>query len=178
MKKWIIPLALVAAVGVASLSGCAGPGGTQGVQALEEMSDLQFSKWKMYVQLGVKIAANRLLSEGVVSVQDLELAATALETVRDQSGIPGTKTFIQDALKDVGLTNDELELVLVLVEQELLSRGVLDWINPETGVVEWSPRTKDLLTTVASSLRSAATVTPQEAEQGAVLREEFNGKLK
>ena len=178
MKKWIAPLALIAVLGAASLSGCASTDGGKGVQALEQMSELDYNKWKLYIQLGVKIGANRLLQEGTVSVQDLSIAATAIETVRDQTGVPGTKSFIQDALKDAGLTNDEVELLLVIVEQELLARGALDWLNPETGVVEWSPRTKDLLTLVAGSLRTATTA-PQadEVRQGQQLEQQFNGKL-
>lgn len=177
MKKWIVPLALIAVLGTACLSGCASTDGGKGVQALEQMSELDYNKWKLYIQLGVKIGANRLLAEGSVTAQDLEIAATALETVRDQTGVPGTKSFIQDALKDAGLTNDEVELLLVIVEQELLARGALDWLNPETGVIEWSPRTKDLFTLVAGSLRSAAIVTEQEVRQGTSLEAEFQGKL-
>ena len=177
MKKWITPLALVAVLGAASLSGCVSTDGGKGVQALEQMSELDYNKWKLYIQLGVKIGANRLLEEGTVTAGQLEIAATALETVRDQTGIPGTKSFVKDALADAGLNNDEIELLLVIVEQELIARGALDWINPETGVIEWSPRTKDLLTLVAGSLRSAATVTEQEKSQGTQLEAEFKGNI-
>lgn len=176
IKKWITPLALIAVMGAASISGCA-TDGPKGIQALEQMSELDFNKWKLYIQLGVKIGANRLLAEGTVTTQDLEIAAGAIETVRDQTGVPGTKSFIQVALKDSGLTNDEVELLLVIVEQELLARGALDWINPETGVIEWSPRTKDILTLVADSLRSATIVTEQEVRQGDSLEAEFKGKI-
>ena len=65
----------------------------------------------------------------------------------------------------------------MIVEQELISRGALDWINPETGLIEWSPRTKEMLTIVANALRSAATVTNDEVEQGKQLEAQFNGKI-
>lgn len=176
-KKWIAPLVLAIMLGGASLSGCVSTDGGKGIQALEQMSELDFSKWKLYIQLGVKIGANRLLEEQAVSAEDLELAATAIETARDQTAVPGTKSFIKDALAEAGLKNDEIELLLVIVEQELIARGALDWINPETGLVEWSPRTKEMLTIVANALRSATAVTAVEVEQGKQLEAQFNGKI-
>jgi len=178
MKKWIGSLALIAVLAAAPLSGgCVSSGNGQGVQTIEQMSELDFNKWKLYIQLGVKIGANRALAEGTVTVKELEIAATAIETVRDQSGIPGTQSFIKDALKKAGFKNDEIELLLVIVEQELIARGALGWLNPTTGVVEWSPRTKDLLTLVAGSLRAATTVTEQEVNQGTGLEAQFQAKL-
>lgn len=169
-------LAISLAGGV--LPGCiSSQDGQKAIEALENMSDLDFNKWKLYVSLGSKIGANRLLAEGLASENDLKLAATALETVRDQSVVPGTSHFIENALADIGLTNDEVKLLLIIVEQELASRGALEWIDPETGLFALSPRTKELLTAVADSLRAAANVSNEEVEQGQKLEAAFKGNL-
>jgi len=177
VNKLIAPLVLIVALGSASLVGCVSTGGGNGIQAIEQMSDLDFNKWKLYLQLGVKIGANRLIDEGAVSAEEVELTATVLETLRDQSVVPGGKSFIKDALEKSGLTNDEIELLLVIVEQELISRGALDWLDPTTGLVAWSPRTKDILTIVAQALRSTAVVTVEEVEEAQRLEAQYNGKL-
>lgn len=163
-------LALVLAGG--AISGCVSTDDGQGVAAIESMSDLEFSKWKVYVSLGVKIGANRLLDEGQVTEEELNTAADVLETVRDQPLFPGATSIIMPALKDAGLTNDEVELLLFIVEQELLSRGALDWVG-EDGLVALSPRTKELLTAVASALRAADVVTASEAQYAETLNNQY-----
>lgn len=177
-KNWIAPAILVLALAGGAISGCMSTGdGEQGIEALESMSDLEYSKWKLYLTLGTKIGANRLLSEGVVTEEELDIAATALETVRDQSVVPGATSIITPALEEAGLTNDAVQLLLLIVEQELMSRGALEWLDPETGLIALSPRTKDLLTTIADALRSATLVTGEEIQQGMQLESEFNGKI-
>lgn len=165
-KKIIAPVILMLALFGGAISGCvATQDGEQGVEALESMTDLEFNKWKLYVTLGTKIGANRLLAEDVTTETELNLAATALETVRDQSVVPGATSLIVPALQEAGLTNDEVQLLLLIVEQELLQRGALDWIDPNTGVVALSPRTKELLTAVADSLRAATNISEKEMQQ-------------
>jgi len=176
-KKLIAPVMLALMLGVGAISGCIGTEEGQSIEALEEMTDLEYSRWKLYLQLGVKIGANRLLEEQLVTADDLELAAVALETLRDQDFMPGTQSLIRDALADAGMTSDEIAFLLVIVEQELIARGALDWINPETNVVELSPRTEELLTVIANSLRSAMAVSSTEMRQGEELETEFNGKI-
>lgn len=177
-KKWMLSAVLALVVAGGAISGCVTtPDGEQGVEAIESMSELDFNKWKLYVTLGTKIGANRLLAEGLVNEQELELTAAVLETVRDQSIVTGATSLLIPALEEAGLNNDEIELLLIIVEQELLSRGALEWVDPETGIVSLSPRTKELLTTVASSLRSAVLLTEDEEEQGLRLEAEFNGQI-
>jgi len=177
-KKWIAPTILVLALAGGALSGCVLTGdGEQGVEFIEGMTDLEFSKWKIYIQLGVKVGANRMLEEGTVTEEELDIAAAALEAVRDEPIIPGAASLIMPALAEAGLTNDEVQLLLLIVEQELLSRGALEWVDPETGVISLSPRTKELLTVVADSLRAAELLTDEEFEQGLVLEAEYNGKI-
>lgn len=177
-KKWIAPAVIVLALAGGAISGCLSTGdGEQGIEALESMTDLEFNKLTLYVTLGTKIAANRALAEGAVTEEELDLAATALETVRDSSVVPGATSIITPALEEAGLTNDEVQLLLLIVEQELLSRGALEWLDPATGLVAFSPRTKSLLTSVADSLRAAALLTEEEAQQGIELEAELGGQI-
>lgn len=178
-KKWIAPAVLMLALAGGAISGCVSTGedGEQGIEALEGMTDLEFNKWKLYLTLGTKIGANRLLAEGVVTAEELDLTATAIETARDQSIVPGATAIITPALEEAGLTNDEVQLLLLIVEQELMSRGALEWLDPETGLVAFSPRTKELLTAVADALRSAALLSGTELEQGKELEAVYGGQI-
>jgi hypothetical protein len=162
-KKWIVPAILTLILAGSSISGCVSTeNGEQGIEALEGMSELEYSKWKLYIQLGVKVGGNLLLEEGAVTEEELDLAASALELVRDQSIITGTQGVIGPALEDVGLTSSEIHDLLSILELELASRGALSWINPETGLIKFSPRTQELLTAVADSLRAATLVSGEE----------------
>lgn len=177
MKKFV-PILLMLALFSGAISGCMSTSdGEQGIEALEAMTDVEYNKWKLYLQLGTKIGANRLLASETVTEGELELVATTLETVRDQSIVPGTTSILTSALDDAGLTNDEVALLVLIVEQELLTRGALEWIDPETGLVALSPRTKDLLTTIADAFRSATLVSDEEAQRGLELEAEFNGQI-
>jgi len=162
-KFWIAPA--IAGILLMGNAACVTTGDGQGIEAVEQMNDLDFSRWQLYIQLGVKIAANRALEEGLVTEEELDLAATALETATTQSLAPGTGTLIGPLLSDSGLNNDELTLILLIVENELLARGALDWINPDTGVMGLSPRTQIILNTAAGSLRAASVVTETEKLQ-------------
>lgn len=175
-KKWLAPTVLVLALAGGAISGCiaTGPDGEQTIEALEGMSELQFNKWQLYIQLGVKIGANRLLAEDMTTEEELDMVASVLETVRDQAVVPGSTGIIMPALENSGLTNDEVQLLLLIVEEELMQRGALDWIDPTTGSVAFSPRTKTLLTSVADSLREASLLNESELRQGMMLQEEFN----
>jgi hypothetical protein len=158
---------LVLAGGTISGSGCSavGPNGQQGVETLEQMTDTEFARWKLYITLGVKIGANRLLAEDIVTEEELDLAASVLESVRDQSITPGATALIGPALEDSGLSNDEIQILLMGVEDALRSQGAFDWLDPETGIVALSPRSKELLTGVIESLRAAERLTEDEVQQ-------------
>jgi hypothetical protein len=93
MKKFV-PILLMLALFSGAISGCMSTSdGEQGIEALEAMTDVEYNKWKLYLQLGTKIGANRLLASETVTEGELELVATTLETVRDQSIVPGTTSF-------------------------------------------------------------------------------------
>lgn len=181
-KKLIMPavLAVVLGIGVAtgSLSGCVATGNGQGVEALESMSETEFAKWRLYISLTTKIASSRLISNGLVKAEDVALAAEALKLLREQPIVEGGTSLIKPVLEDVGLGGSEIELLLLVVEQELLSRGALDYIDPETGLVALSPRTKDVLAVVENSLRAATEeVTQEESQQAQQLETEFRGEI-
>lgn len=179
-RNWL-PLVLVGVLlaGTPAISGCVTTGdGDQGVKFIEEMSDAEYAKWQLYVSLGVKIGASRLLDEGAVSEEELDLAADAIELAKDSAIVAGATSLIGPALEDVGLTNDEITLVLLIAEQELLAHGALeDYIDPETGLLALSPRTKEMLQIIADSLRSATALTEEEALQGAELEADFGAGL-
>lgn len=173
-KQIIGPVILALLIGIGAMSGCVSTDdGEQGVEALESMSDAEFNKWQLYITLGTKIGANQLLEGDLVTEEELAIAATTIETVRDQSVVPGATSFIVPALQDAGLNNDEIELLMLIVEQELLARGALDWVDPDTGVVDFSPRTQEILTSVANALRAASVVTDEEVQQGMTLEESY-----
>lgn len=172
-KKWITPLILAIALGGVAISGCVTtPNGEQSIEVLEGMSEYQYGKWKLYIQLGVKIGANELLEDEVVTEEELDLAASALEMIRDQPVTSGATSIVGPALTEVGLNSDEIELLLLILEQELLSRGAMDWVGSD-GAVALSPRTVEILTLVADALRAATVVTEEEMQTGMTLREEF-----
>jgi len=176
---------MIAMVGVLAampmtLAGCASTSsGEQGIESLENMTELDYNRWKLYIQLGVKIGANRLIEEGVLSDTELELMAGVIETVATKPVTVGAtsiiKTALEDALAEAGLTNDEAVFVLLIAEQELMARGALDGVlDPTTGVVNLSPRTKDMLQVIADALRSAGIVTSEEQVQAMVMDADFS----
>lgn len=171
MKNIFMVLMLCTALtcGVAS---CSTTGGN-GVKPLEQMTELEYSKWKLYIQLGVKIGANRLLQEGIVKHEQLDIAAAAIDGIKGEPIAGGVKSLIVPALHNAGFSNDEVEFILLVAEQELLARGALDWLNPQTNVLELSPRTKEVLTLVANALRTAGVVTPAEQYQAEEMKADF-----
>lgn len=169
MKKMMIVLALAGVLSTGFVS-CTSTGG---VKPLEQMSELEYSKWKVYIQLGVKIGANRLVQEGVVTTEQLGIAAAAIDGIKGEPIAGGAKSLIVPALRKAGFNNDEVEFVLLIAEQELIARGALDWVNPVTNVFELSPRTLEVLGIIANSLRTAGTVTAEEQTQAQQMKADF-----
>jgi hypothetical protein len=134
--------------------------------AIEDMTDSQFADLKLTVQLLAKIGAHRLLVEGVTTPAELQQYASVIEEVRDAEVQLEAQALLKDAADLAGLTNDEVTLILVLIENKLLKHsGLVAWLNSETGLYEWSPRSQELLTTVADALKTATNVTPEEASK-------------
>lgn len=174
-NRFLTTLCLLACLGCGTYAisvACTTTGGN-GVKPLEEMTELEYSKWKLYIQLGVKIGANRLLQEGIVSTGQLNVAAGAIEAIKGEPVVGGAKSLIIPALRNAGFNNDEVEFILLVAEQELLARGALEWLNPETNVFELSPRTQEVLDIIAAALRSAGTVTPAEQDQAHQMNADF-----
>jgi hypothetical protein len=121
------------------------------------MSEPAFLNWRLYVSLTTKIVASRLLDEGLVSREEMGLAAQALRLVRDGAVPPdlSTSSLLKPALENFGLKDSEIELALLVIEQEILQRGVVPLVDPSTGLVVLSPRTKSVLNEMANSLEAA-----------------------
>lgn len=162
MKNVILIVATALMLSMASMTACTSTGNGNGVKPLEQMTELEYSKWRLYIQLGVKIGASRLLLEEVVTREQLDLAASAIEAIKGEPLQDGAQSLLMSALRNVGFNNDEVEFVLLVAEQELIARGALNWINPVTNALELSPRTLEMLTIIADSLRMAGNVTATE----------------
>lgn len=169
MKKFLLAMAMIGTL-FTIVPSCVSNGS---IRPLEEMTDLEFNRWKLYIQLGVKVGANRLLQEGIVTTDQLSVVAGIVESVKSGPVVAGASSLIVPALHKAGFNNDEVELVLLIAEQELLARGAFDWLNPATGTLELSPRTKEVLDLIADSLRTAGTVTPQEQTQASQMNANF-----
>lgn len=160
-KLLIIGLIALPVVPVA-LSGCTTTqDGEHGLKRLEEMSQSEYDRLKLYSTLGVKIAANRLVQEGVVSAEELLAAATALEAIKTTPVLGGPELFISDLLTNSGLTSTEAQALLELVVFELRDRGVLDVLNLD-GTIQMAPRTSDFVDALIAAVKTAAVVTPEE----------------
>lgn len=161
-KLMIIGLIALPVVPVA-LSGCTTTsGGEHGLKRLEEMSESDYQRLKLYSTLGVKIAANRLVQEGVVSAEELQAAATALAAIKTTPVLGGAELFVSDLLANSGLNSTEAEALLQIVVFELRDRGVLDVLNPD-GTVQMAPRTQDFVDSLIEAVKSASVVTSEEA---------------
>jgi len=179
-KKLIVPAVLAAVLGIgiatSALSGCVSTGSGQGVELIENMSEPNFIKWRLYISLTTKVVASRLADEGLVSREELGLAAQALKLVRDGSVPPDLSagSLLKPALEKVGLKDSEIELALLVIEQELLQRVPLI-IDPGTGLVQLSDRTKSVLNEMVNSLEAAAVqpATQAESQQAAQLQAEL-----
>lgn len=165
MKKYLLTSALVLGTLIAA-SGCltTDEDGNTTLMGLDEMSELEYSRMSIYISLGVKIGASRLLEAEQVDADTLNLVADVLEGLVGEPLLELAGGWITNAVSDsVPLTNDELLLLLIIVEQEVLTRGGGTYIDDVTGELLLTERTEDLLLVVASALRSAVgSVTPTE----------------
>lgn len=182
MKNYILPIVLATLLGTSiATTSCISAGSEQGVVLIENMSEQEFTKWRLYISLTTKVVASRLVDEGLVSREELALAAQALELVRDGSLPPdlSTSSILKPALEKVGLKDSEIELALLVIEQEILKRGIVPFADPVTGLVSLSPRTKSVLNEMINSLKTAVAqpATPAESKRVAELRSEFDGVI-
>ena len=175
-KKLIVPAVLALVLGLGVATSCVSTGSGQGIELIENMSEASFLKWRLYISLTTKVVASRLADEGLVSHEELGLAAQALKLVRDGEVPPDLSvgSLLKPALEKVGLKDSEVELALLVIEQELLQRVPLI-VDPGTGLVQLSDRTKSVLSEMANSLEAAAVqpATPAESKQAAQLQAEL-----
>jgi hypothetical protein len=174
LKVWWLSL-LMATIPVAmTATSCTSTsGGQQGVESIEDLSEEEYQRWKLYIDLGVKVGARRLLTEGAVTKKELKTAATAIRAVANGPVQAGTESILRSALEDAGFTNEEAMLIILIAENELKSRGALEGVLNGEGLVTLSPRTKEILNVIADSLE-AARVTPTEQQIFEELHQSYN----
>lgn len=131
---------------------CIGPGNAP-VKPFEEMSQTDYDKWKLYVELGVRIAAHRTVQQGIVTTEQLNSLATSIEIVVNEPVTTFGESVLEKALQNSGLSNDEIRLVVLIAENEIMSRGGYHVIT-DGGLIKLSPRTKEILLTVVSALKT------------------------
>jgi len=176
IKKYLMPLALVVG-GLIVASGCVTT--TEGdevtLESLEEMSELEYARMSQYTYLGTKIGAARLLEGGQIDAETLDAVADVLEGITTTPVLDFASGFITDLISEqIDLTSDELMLLLIIVEQELLTRGGATYIDEETGEVRLTERAEELLLLVANALRTAVDgVTLDEEAQHDALEKSY-----
>lgn len=168
MKKYLnvlLVLGLVAlpVTGIA-LSGCVATDGEQGLQTLEQMSEIDYRRLKLYSTLGVKIAAHRLVAEGTVSAEDLVTAADLLSSIKSTPILGGAEFLIEELLASGGLDSVEVEALVQIVVFELQARGVFDLLALD-GTIVLAPRTEDFIDSLIAAVRSAGVVSAGELEE-------------
>lgn len=165
MKKYLLTGALVLGTLIAS-SGCltTDADGNIALKGLDEMTELEYSRLSTYISLGVRIGTSHLLEAGQVDTETLDLVADVIEGLVGEPLLELAGGWLINAIVDkVPLTSDELQMILIIVEQEVLTRGGGTYMDLETGELRLTERTEDLLLVVASALRSAVNnVTPEE----------------
>lgn len=181
-KKQLITPAILAVMllGGASISGCVTTDEGQGIESIEAMSEADYQRFMLYLELGVKIAANRALEDGLVTEQELRDTSDALLLITHADALPAAGTGVfATALKEMGVSNDEVLLILDIVKLELQQRGGMDFIDPVTGEIDLTPRTESLLLMLAETLVEVTLEEPtaEEVEQGKMLQQEFNGMM-
>lgn len=157
-----------------TIVGCMSTNGQGAIKPLEQMSDVEYTHWKLYIELGVKIGAHRLLTEKIVTQNQLTMVATVVDAVTTTPLEAGATSLLIPALQKAGFNNDEAMLILMVVDQELMSRGALKWVDPATGLVSLSPRTKEVLGLVSTALRTANAVTQDEHAAAASMKADFS----
>ena len=81
-------------------SACVGAGASQ---KIEEMSETDFNKFALYVELGTKIGFSRLIDENVVSVSEATLLADGLDTLAKGPVTVVGESVIRDFLEKNGI---------------------------------------------------------------------------
>jgi hypothetical protein len=134
-----------------NLAGCAIFSGEHGIKSIEEMSDEDFAYTKLLASSAIKIAATRMLDEGVVSPDDVGLAVFVLESITTTPVVGTATELVTDLLRNSGLNSVEIEALLEIVVFRLESRGVLENLSEE-GLIVLTPRTQEFLDTLIQAL--------------------------
>lgn len=132
------------------------------VVRVEELSDVEFDRLTLKAKSLTRVAFGRLFAEGQVSRPALRDGAKALEFIASDPTATGGLNFLSSALKNAGLTSDEVMLAIIVLEDSL--NGAV-WLGTTTEPL--SPRLRVLTDTVAKALRAVADgeVSLEEREQ-------------
>ena len=154
-------------------SSCISTGDGQSLASLEEMTDVEFSRLQLFVSLGVRVGANRLVTEGVVDPLILNVVADVVEEVATSTSIVGSVSEVLAArLVGLGLTADEIQLLFLLAEQAIAERGGFTFIDVD-GQSLLSERSQSILLTIAAALRQPL-VTAFEFDEAQRLGADFS----
>lgn len=149
--------------GTGLITSCSSTSQGNGFVAVEKLSEQDFNKWKLYVELGVKIGANRLLEEGVVKKDELTKIADSIDLVLTQPATSVGELLLSKALLNSGVSSDEIKLIVLIAESEIVNRNGYVYVNTD-GIVNLTPRTRDLLMAVSHALRVAGKAPVTNAE--------------
>lgn len=154
-------------------TGCVSTGSGQGLATLEEMDDASFARLQLFVSLGVRVGANRLVTEEIVEAEVLNVVAGVVEEVASSTSVVGSVSeLLSERLAEVGLTAEEVQLLFLLAEQAIAERGGLTVITID-GQSLLSDRSRALLTTIAAALRQPV-VTEAEFSTALALGADFS----
>jgi|APGre2960657404_1045060.scaffolds.fasta_scaffold07590_7 hypothetical protein len=162
---------------LATIPSCHSSANGNGLTAVEDLSENDFNKWKLYVELGVKIGANRLIEEQKVSREELTKVSDAMDLVLTQPATTVGQMLLQKALIDSGIHNDEIRLILAIAENEIISRSGYQYVNLD-GIVNLTPRTRELLMAISFSLRTAGKAPVTSAEKAYIQKVKASASIR
>jgi len=123
----------------------------QALPALEDVSQAEADACIADVALISRVAAARLVKDGSASVETVAKIAGALELVAADPLAVGGPSFITDALRRDGWTDDEIMLAFEVAESALRQQ-----FNLGSSASPLGPRARSLLLAVSGSLRVVA----------------------
>jgi len=169
MKTTILVRVLAVALALVCLAagllpGCAGP--AKATAWVEAMPEEEFESLRLKAGLLARVAAARAVSEGAVDPSKLIAAADAFDAFALDPTSTISGSLLSGVLKRAGLTDDEVLLAAVLVED--FARGRFSW-GQESAYLGLNARA--LIRTVAGSLRAGvqSTVTADEIAEAEAL---------
>lgn len=175
-RKRLITFGLLALLAIPAMSGCVLTGTGQGIENIEEMEEADYQRFRMYLRLSVKILAERLLVEEVVTSDELDNVATVIALAGHAPITGAIDSLIADTLTDSGFTGSEIMLIAVLIDDQLFGEGRFGTFVSPDGTLFLSDRTAELLLDVGISIAEVSvgkSVTDAETQQHKNLSTQF-----